>query len=36
MKNHPPVKVFQQQGIPVAEIYWMPAGTLDEIRAAGY
>jgi hypothetical protein len=36
MKNHPPVKVFQRQGIAVAEIYWMPAGTLDEIRAAGY
>jgi 4-amino-4-deoxy-L-arabinose transferase-like glycosyltransferase len=36
MKNYKPVKVFQRQGLAVAEIYQMPAGTLDEIRAAGY
>ncbi len=36
MKNNQPVKVFQRQGIAVAEIYCMPAGTLEEIRAAGY
>jgi 4-amino-4-deoxy-L-arabinose transferase-like glycosyltransferase len=36
MKNYKPVKVFQRQGLNIAEIYQMPPGTLDEIRETGY
>jgi len=36
IKNYPPVKVFENDGRLVAEIYEMPPGTIEEIKAAGY
>jgi 4-amino-4-deoxy-L-arabinose transferase-like glycosyltransferase len=36
LKNYKPVKVFQLAGRVMAEIYQMPSGTLDQIRAEGY
>jgi 4-amino-4-deoxy-L-arabinose transferase-like glycosyltransferase len=36
MKNHPPVKVLADGGQTRAEIYLMPAGSLEAIRQAGY
>ncbi len=36
MKNHPPVIVYSTEGRVVAEVYKMPAGTIDEIRSEGY
>jgi hypothetical protein len=35
-KNHQPDKVFKNNGIPVAELYLMAPGTLEEIKAQGY
>jgi 4-amino-4-deoxy-L-arabinose transferase-like glycosyltransferase len=35
-KNYPPVKMFENEGRTVAEIYQMPEGTLKEIRKQGY
>ena len=34
--NHDPVKVFEYNGRVVAEVYYMPPGSLDEIKKAGY
>jgi len=34
--NYKPVKVFEYNGRVVAEVYDMPAGSLEEIKRAGY
>lgn len=36
IKNHEPVKVLENEGRVVTEIYLMPEGDIQEIRAAGY
>jgi hypothetical protein len=36
IKNHPPVKVYENDGRVVAQLYLMPTGTVDQIRSAGY
>ncbi len=36
LKNHPPLKVFKVNNQVVSEIYFMPAGSFEEIRQAGY
>ena len=36
VKNYQPIKVFENQGRVAAEIYEMPPGTIEEIKAAGY
>lgn len=35
-KNYPPVRTYKNHDRVVAEIYLIPPGTLEEIRAAGY
>jgi 4-amino-4-deoxy-L-arabinose transferase-like glycosyltransferase len=35
-KNYPPVKVFENYGNIVAELYLMPEGDVSEIKKAGY
>jgi hypothetical protein len=34
--KHKPVKVLENEGRVVAEIYYMPPGSLEEIKNAGY
>jgi hypothetical protein len=36
IKHYPPDKRFTNGPEVVAEVYFMPAGSLEEIRAAGY
>jgi hypothetical protein len=36
MVNYAPEKVFEYNGTTVAEIYYMPEGSLEEIKVAGY
>jgi 4-amino-4-deoxy-L-arabinose transferase-like glycosyltransferase len=36
MANYEPEKVFEYNGTTVAEIYYMPAGSLEELKEAGY
>ena len=36
LNNYPPVQVYKTGGRVVAELYLMPAGTVDQIREAGY
>jgi len=36
MKTYPPEETFENEGRTVAEIYRMPAGNIEELRAQGY
>jgi predicted membrane channel-forming protein YqfA (hemolysin III family) len=36
IKNYPPVKEYENDGRVVAQLYLMPAGTIDQIRGEGY
>jgi hypothetical protein len=36
IRHNPPIKIYQNGSRVVAEVYAMPAGTIDEIHAAGY
>ena len=35
-EHYPPVRVFKNGQRVVAEVYFMPAGSIEEIRSAGY
>lgn len=36
LNNYPPVQIYKTDGRVVAELYLMPAGTVDQIRSEGY
>jgi 4-amino-4-deoxy-L-arabinose transferase-like glycosyltransferase len=36
LERYPPVEVFEYDGRAVAEVYFMPSGTLQQIRSLGY